>query len=138
MIFFFSLLTTLQADDCCSCELQSFVQMCCVLVTYVGYLSLIVLKLVFYRLDMFPQEAYLHFQSRNLHQFQLHSTISVSKEDSGITIATEYTCLVKNLIVVLNEVIVQRVQALLPPSVYYITKGSITNNLNFVKTFQNP
>lgn len=59
----------------------------------------------------------------------------MSKEDSGITIATEYTCLVKNLIVVLNEVIVQRVQALLPPSVYYITKGFITNNLNFVKTF---
>lgn len=33
---------------------------CVVLVTYVGYLSLIVLKLVFYRMDTFPQEAYLH------------------------------------------------------------------------------
>lgn len=29
--------------------------------------------------------------------------------------------------------IVQRVQALLPPSVYYTTKGFITHNFNFVK-----
>lgn len=39
----------------------------------------------------------------------------------------------ENLIVFLKTVIVQRVQALLPPSIYYITKGFLTHNLNFVK-----